>query len=114
MSRAEEMRELFARWKNSGQSLMAFGKTEDVSYQKLLYWRRKLGIEATRHSALVPETSPSTLVPLRIVPEPQSPQSVESNSVKFEVWLPNAVSLDVVPGFDEGELRRLVGVLLTC
>jgi hypothetical protein len=37
MSRAEEMRELFARWKGSGESLMAFGKREGESYSKLLW-----------------------------------------------------------------------------
>jgi hypothetical protein len=51
MKRAEEMRELFARWKCSGQSLLAFGKAEGVGYAKLLYWRKKLGDDARRESS---------------------------------------------------------------
>ena len=60
MKRAEEMRELFARWEKSGQSLMAFGKKEGVSYSRLLYWRRKFrGKDPSANAAeLVP-------VPLR-------------------------------------------------
>ena len=41
------MRELFARWRDSGLSLMAFGKREGVAYSKLLYWRKKFAGEPT-------------------------------------------------------------------
>ncbi|MCP3919677.1 MAG: hypothetical protein GY711_29440 [bacterium] len=67
MTRAEEMRELFARWRESGQSLMAFGKAEGVSYAKLLYWRRKFG-EGSDDQAQPAEksTAADTFVPLQI------------------------------------------------
>ena len=110
MNRSEEMRGLFARWKSSGQSLVAFGKAEGVTYSKLLYWRKKLGSHARRKAPRKPSESPK-LVPVRIVPDP-SP--VESRPDKFEVWFANGTSLDVPPGFDENDLRRLVGVLLSC
>ena len=35
MKRADEMRELFTRWKDSSQSLMAFGKAERHSNAQL-------------------------------------------------------------------------------
>jgi len=108
MTRADEMREVFARWKVSNQSLMAFGKAEGLSYKVLLYWRRKLGDEAQRGRK--PSNS-AELLPVRFVPD--SP-AVESNPGRFEVWLSNGISLDVAAGFDELELRRLVGALLTC
>lgn len=103
MSRAEEMRELFARWKRSGESLMAFGKREGVSYSKLLYWRRKFEGSARDGK---PE-----LVRVNVVAD-SVPSTVPRE--KFEVWLANGVALEVSCGFDEGELRRLVGVLQSC
>ena len=112
MKRAEEMRELFARWKRSGQSLMAFGKTEGVPYSRLLYWRRKLGDGvATRKASAVKSIADAELVPVRIVPDSNP---ADSRPVAFEVWLSNGVSLNVGAGFDESELRRLVGVLSSC
>lgn len=112
MTRADEMREMFDRWKGSGQSLMAFGKEEGVSYAKLLYWRRKLGGAARRVETAATTTTPAPgLVPVTIVPD--ATVSAARAGV-FEVWLSNGVSLDVAPGFDASELRRLVGVLRSC
>ena len=112
MKRAEEMRELFSRWKSSGQSLMAFGRTEGVPYSRLLYWRRKLGdgVSMRKASAVTPVTD-AELVPVRIVPDSDRP---DPRPEPFEVWLPNGVSLNVTAGFNEAELRRLVGALSTC
>ena len=45
MSRAEEMRAVLARWKDSGESLFAFADREQVSYAKLQYWALKLGLK---------------------------------------------------------------------
>ena len=104
MKRAEEMRELFARWEKSGQSLMAFGKKEGVSYSRLLYWRRKF-------RGKDPSANAAELVPVHIVSDPAV---TEARSQPFEVWLANGVALNIAAGFDEHELRRLVDVLSTC
>ena len=111
MKRAEEMRELFARWKSSGESLMAFGKTEGVPYSRLLYWRRKLDDGVARRRAPRVKPDAHELVPVRVVPDSNP---ADSGPEPFEVWLSNGVSLNVSAGFDEGELRRLVGVLSGC
>ena len=111
MKRAEEMRELFARWKSSGQSLMSFGKQEGVPYSRLLYWRRKLDGVVRRKASPVKPVAQAKLVPVRIVPDSKPS---DSRPEPFEVWLSNGVSLNVAAGFDEGELRRLVGVLSAC
>ena len=112
MSLAEEMRELFGRWRDSGQSLMAFGKQEGVSYAKLLYWRRKFDGEKTGAVSQTKMAEPE-LVPITVVPDKSTVASTSAPE-KFEVWLANGVALDVVAGFDATELRRLVGVLLSC
>ena len=111
MKRDEEMRELFARWKRSGQSLLAFGKAEGVGYAKLLYWRKKLGDDARKATPPKRAAVSSELVPVRVVPDPSQVQPAPG---KFEVWFTNGTSLDVPAGFDEDELRRLLGVLLAC
>lgn len=68
MSRSEEMRELFTRWKSSGQSLAAFGNADGITYAKLLYWRKKLGADAQRKAP--PKQSPKqNLAPVHIVPD---------------------------------------------
>lgn len=105
MSRAEEMRELFARYERSGQSLLAFGKAEGIPYSRLLYWRRKFEAEpSARRTAPRPE-----LVPVRLVDPPQP-----ATTDKFEVFLPNGIALDVPPTFDPASLERLVRVLASC
>ena len=111
MSSAKGMRELFVRWRSSGQSLMAFGRQEGVTYARLLYWRRKLEDEATSRQSPAKKVALPELVPVTVVPDSKR---VTSAPEKFEVWLSNGVSLAVEPGFDEAELRRLVGVLLSC
>jgi len=106
MSRAEEMRELFDRWARSGKSLMAFGRQEGVSYAKLLYWRRKFGDEAVSTAGAAPK-----FVAVKVVAD-QQPQHADPG--KFEVWLSNGIGIDVPSGFDEAELRRLVGAIQSC
>jgi hypothetical protein len=111
MNRAEEMQELFARWKSSSQSLMAFGKAEGVPYSQLMYWRRKLDGKAARRKSLSAKAAARPdLVPVQIVADP----APATRPAPFEVWLANGVSLNVTIGFDEAELRRLVGVLSGC
>ena len=107
MNRAEEMRELLARWERSGQSLLAFGKAEGISYTTLQYWRRKFrdspgATEATSESPGWAE--------VRVVPDAVSAEIPTG----YEVWLPNGISLEVRIGFDAVELRRLVEVLTAC
>ncbi len=111
MNRADEMRELFARWKRTDLSLRAFAAAEGVAYAKLLYWRKKLGSDARRKASPAQTTAPPKLVPVRIVPD-TPPTKIGSG--KFEVWFSNGTSLDVPQGFDEHELRRIVDVLLAC
>ena len=110
MTKAEVMRELLVRWESSGKSLMAFGKQEGVPYSRLLYWRRK-AVGSAAGIGQSPESAAPELVPINLVGDLEP---AASSGPKFEVWLTNGFSLDVVPGFDEGELRRLVGVLQTC
>lgn len=109
MSSAKEMRELFDSWSRSGQSLMAFGKVQGVPYSKLQYWKRKFdGVAVGQKS---PPKSRPDLVPIKVVAaQPAETPPPE----KYEVWLGNGLAVDVYAGFDEVELRRLVGVLKSC
>lgn len=111
MRSAEQMREVFARFEKSGLSLKAFGEREGITYTSLQYWRRRLR-DDERGKTTGQETRDSVaLAPVRVVP---APAVEESRSPSFEVWLSNGVSLEVRSGFEEEELRRLVGVLSAC
>jgi hypothetical protein len=109
MKRAEEMRAVFARHEESGLSLKAFGEREGISYTTLQYWRRKFSGRKDGKGAL-PAASVA-LAPVRIVSDPAP---VAPRAERFEVWFSNGVSLEVPSGFDELELRSLVGVLSAC
>lgn len=110
MSRAQEMRDLFARWRQSGQSLMAFGKAVGVSYSKLLYWRRKFEREVRAKND--PPGEPTVgFDQLRVA---ATKEPAVSQPSPFGVWLSNGVSVDVPVGFDEEELLRLIGILSAC
>ncbi len=115
MNLTEQMTVVLDRWDESGLSLRAFAKRDDHSYAKLLYWREKLrGVtERTRRGKAKAQvkSKPRALIPVRVVedehlatPEPKG----------FDVRLGNGISVEVVTGFDERELRRLVGVLTQC
>jgi hypothetical protein len=104
MKRADEMRERINRWQAAGGSLRAFGRREGVSYSKLVYWRRRFESEDQEG-----QQSPE-LMPVQVTSVVSDP----ADSTKFEVWLPNGLAVDVGAGFDESELRRLVGVLRSC
>ena len=108
MTRAEEMRPVLRRWKKSGLSLLAFAKSEGLSYSKLQYWAAKLRVsKKTVEKSQSVELARVHVVPDEAVAEPRTPEVLS-------VWLPNGVALEVPTGFDELELRRLVGILSTC
>ncbi len=105
MTRTEEMRMVLDRWRASGQSLMAFGRQEDLPYSQLVYWKRKFEGDAPTESV--------ELVPIQVAPD-GADVSTRPSARKIEVWLANGICLDVASGFDAEELRRLVGVLQSC
>ena len=111
MKRAEQMRATFDRFEESRLSLKAFGEREGIPYTTLQYWRRKLSGKAVPKKAAPRVAVGAALAPVRVVPDPLS---IESRPEHFEVWLSNGVSLEIPSGFDELELRRLIGVLSAC
>lgn len=112
MSRDQYMRELFARWRSSDQSLMAFGRQEGVPYKRLLYWKKKFASERQARSSSAQSRERSELVPITVVPDATTQASGSANA--FDVRLTSGLCIAVVPGFDEVELRRLVRVLQAC
>ena len=103
MSRSEEMRAALARWKKSGLSLYAFAKGEAISYSRLQYWAAKFGSANKRAT----KAEPVELVPVQVRPEAKAVDPIS-------IWLTNGIALEVPAGFDEAEIRRLVGVLSAC
>ena len=105
MKRSEANRRLLDRWRESGLSLLAFGRQEGVPYSRLLYWKKKLAGEASNQLD-------GALVPIEVAAA--SSTTASATVAKIEVWLPNGIGLEVGAEFDEEELRRLIGVLQSC
>lgn len=84
----EEKRELLAEWRASGLSRAAFARQQGVSPSSLYRWRRALERPAF----------------VEVV-------AAEPTGSAFVLRLPRGVEVDVSPGFDAAELRRLVQAL---
>lgn len=113
MGRMEEMQDVFARWRESGQSLRAFSRREGMAYTKLLYWRRKFREEEEpqgKPPAGRQDRKYRDWASVEVVPDVQ----VEASDVWFEIRVANGHTLRVPPVYNQDELRRLVLVLATC
>lgn len=116
MNLTEQMTVVLDRWDESGLSLRAFAQRDDHSYAKLLYWREKLRGVTKRTRPRKLETplkrKPKALVPVRVVEDEHL--ATPERRKGFDVRLGNGLSVEVAIGFDELELRRLIGVLTQC
>ena len=95
-------RALLARQAESGLSVTDFAATAGVSAWTLYGWRRRLAGNAGC------QDDPPRLVEVSVVPTP-TPMSTG-----MRVELRSGHCLDVRAGFDDHELRRLIGVLESC
>lgn len=97
-------RALLERQAESGLSVTDFAATAGVSPWTLYEWRRRLaGARGGGHDAT------PRLVEVSVVPSP--PPSMATG---IGVHLRSGHRLDVRSGFDDHELRRLIGVLESC
>ena len=101
--RSEERREfwqdLIAKQATSGLSIKAFCEKSNVSQPSFYAWRRRLESDA----ALQDGPQAPTFVPLPPI----------FREAKFEVRLPNGVSVSVPQRFDPSGLQRLLEVAST-
>ena len=96
---AAEWRRLVDEWRRSQVSRRVFAAAYGIRPQTLSWWAWRLGSEATR-----PEAGSPAFVEIVVadrVPTPRAEFVVEVGGVRVRV----------PPGFDAGELRRLVGAL---
>jgi len=96
--RAAEMRKLLAEQEASGLSTARFARERGVSSWALYKWRRRLRDE---------DGEVGQFIQLKVaVPAEHAPTLAISCLL--------CVRVDVPRGFDEGDLRRLLGVLSSC
>src|SRR5262249_7506476 len=88
-------RDLFDRWKASGQSVAAFCATHHVSQATFYSWRKRL---AARPRCTTPPAP--AFAPVRVVPDPTA-----------EVILPNRLIVRVPAATDPATVVRLVAAL---
>ncbi len=107
------MEGVMARWESSGMSLRSFGIQEEISYAKLMYWKRKLrgAGDGRKKRERAPRTATADLVAIDVIAD-ESPTA--SASAPFSVWLGKGLGIDVPAGFDDADLRRLVTLLGSC
>lgn len=98
-ARRAEMRELLAAQESSGLSVARFAHEHGISSWTMYKWRRRLREES--------EEGKPPFVEVRVVEEggPARAMAVE---------LESGIRVHVPGGFDESELRRLLGVLSSC
>lgn len=95
-------RALLERQAESGLSVTDFAASAGVSAWTLYDWRRRLaGRDGDRDAA-------PRMVEVAVVPTPAP------TGTGIRVRLRSGHRLDVRPGFDDHELRRLIGVLESC
>jgi len=97
-----------ARWRGlveeqgrSGLTVREFAASRGLSAATLYWWRSRLRVSHPVRSELVP---------VEIVDQRES----KPGSAAFELQLGEDLTVRVLPGFAESDLRRLLGVLRTC
>lgn len=115
LGKERRWRRVMARWRRSGMTARAFCLAQQFKESAFYWWRRELarrdriqGTLANNHfkdpqakMARGRSTKP-TFVPLRVVNDP---------SADIEVVLRGGRVLRLRPGFDEGTLRQVIGIL---
>lgn len=104
-SRAEAAR-LVSEFEQSGQRRKEFCATRGLSVHTLDVWRRRIAQLGLRE-----EMVPVEIVADRAVSVPRMPAASVARIGQFRVVLAQGVSIEVDPGFDAAELRRLVAAL---
>lgn len=94
------MRHVVAELESSGLSVVSFARERGLSPWTLYEWRRRL-----RRQDAPSERKPFIEVKLIEKPSPATTMAIE---------LPSGLRVHVPCGFEEEELRRLVGVLSSC
>jgi transposase-like protein len=97
-----ERRRILAELEASGQSVASFARERGLPAWTLYEWRRRLASRKPVGAAGEPDF-------VRVVVTPQRP-----STSALQVELGTGARIHVPPGFDEGELRRLVEVLSSC
>lgn len=98
--RDEGIKELLAEQQASGLSVAAFARERGLPRWKLYEGRQRLRKRKSR-------AKDADFIQVHVRP-------VEPASSPIEVELKAGMRVQVPPGFDEDELRRLLGVLASC
>ena len=99
----KKMHQLLTMWEHSGMSLRAFSKTQDISYDKLRYWRKELKIFKKDKKEKI--DSPSKDTPNFISIEVPNPSS---DFIDLELTFPNNVKLNFPSGITIDSLKKII------
>ena len=99
----KKMHQLLTMWEHSGMSLRAFSKTQDISYDKLRYWRKELKIFKKDKKEKI--DSPSKDIPNFISIEVPN---TSSDFTDLELTFPNNVKLNFPSGITIDSLKKII------
>jgi len=94
-----EARQRLEAWRSSGLNLMAWCRREGLSYERLRYWRGRIGHRRVRGRSQAP-----ALLPVELV-------GPSETAFPFELELPRGLRLRVAPSFDPASLSQLLHVV---
>jgi len=94
-----EARQRLSAWRDSGLNLMAWCRREGLSYERLRYWRGRLGGRRGRGGSRAP-----ALLPVELIGSGET-------AFAFELELPRGLRLRLAPGFDPASLEHLLRVV---
>ena len=105
LSRTEAER-LVLEFERSGLRRKAFCETHGLNVFTLDAWRKRIGQSRTQDKIV-----PVEIVEDGVVPRDAMQAANVGRSGQFRVVLSQGLRIEVEPGFDAAELRRLIGVL---
>jgi hypothetical protein len=99
---AQQAAELLREWKQSGETLAGYARKAGIRYQRLYWWKQRLGVDPRPASSTA-----EAFLPVRIL---EAPKQSEADPV-VEILTPGGMRILVPRGFDEPALERLLRTL---
>lgn len=118
--RPAEARCLLVAFERSGLPVAEFERRHNLSPNRLSWWRKRLGLDATSSPSgarLAPDSATVTFLPVRVAAAPPSRSASPpvppptSSAAPIELVLPDGAVVRVPPSFDPTSLARLLDVL---
>ena len=97
----QEMQHLVSKWQQSGMSQRAFSASENISYEKLRYWNKKLNNLKPNSTDISPSSPIPDFIPIDVTQE-------VNNFSGLQLTYPNQVTITCPTGIGLKTLKSLI------